>query len=111
MKTGPSIRASSLYCSPVLLLSCSVRHRRTEAEGFEPPVRFPARRFSKPDYTSEAAETTSTYENKADVLASCLALLRQESPDLAAVVEAWDQLPPAIRSGIVAMVNAAGVKR
>jgi hypothetical protein len=28
--------------------------------------------------------------------------------DLAAVVEAWDQLPAAIRAGIVAMVQASG---
>jgi hypothetical protein len=29
-------------------------------------------------------------------------------PDLAAVVAAWPALPPAIRAGILAMVNAAG---
>jgi len=31
----------------------------------------------------------------------------QTDPDLAAVNEAWYQLPPAIRAGIVAMVKAA----
>lgn len=41
-------RSAFLSCSPVLLFTCSVRHRRTEAEGFEPPVQLPARRFSKP---------------------------------------------------------------
>jgi hypothetical protein len=28
-------------------------------------------------------------------------------PDLAAVIDAWDRLPEAIRAGIVAMVKAA----
>jgi hypothetical protein len=28
-------------------------------------------------------------------------------PDLAAVVDAWDRLPEAVRGGIVAMVRAA----
>ena len=28
-------------------------------------------------------------------------------PDLAAVVDAWDRLPEAVRAGIVAMVKAA----
>jgi hypothetical protein len=40
-------------------------------------------------------------------LASCLALLGEKSPDLALVVESWDGLPEAIRTGIVAMVRAA----
>jgi predicted ATPase len=43
----------------------------------------------------------------AERLASCLALLTQKSPDLALLVESWDQLPDAVRAGIVAMVKAA----
>jgi hypothetical protein len=31
----------------------------------------------------------------------------QANPDLAAVIDAWDRLPEAIRAGIVAMVQAA----
>jgi hypothetical protein len=31
-------------------------------------------------------------------------------PDLAAVIEAWDRLPAAVRAGIVAMVRAASGK-
>jgi hypothetical protein len=38
-----------------------------------------------------------------------LALLRQESPDLALVVERWDMLPDDVRTGIMAMVRAAHV--
>jgi hypothetical protein len=40
-------------------------------------------------------------------LADCLAFLKRESSELAAVVEAWDRLPDAIRQGIMAMVRAA----
>jgi hypothetical protein len=36
-----------------------------------------------------------------------LALLTEESPDLALVVERWGSLPEAVRTGIVAMVKAA----
>jgi hypothetical protein len=32
----------------------------------------------------------------------------EHDADLASVVEAWDQLPAAIRAGIVAMVQATG---
>jgi hypothetical protein len=32
---------------------------------------------------------------------------RQTDPDLAAVIDAWDRLPEAVRAGIVAMVRAA----
>jgi hypothetical protein len=31
----------------------------------------------------------------------------QTDPDLAAVIDAWDRLPEAVRAGIVAMVQAA----
>ena len=34
----------------------------------------------------------------------------QTDPDLAAVVDAWDRLPEAVRAGIVAMVRAATTK-
>ncbi len=32
---------------------------------------------------------------------------RRADPELAAVIDAWDRLPEAIRAGIVAMVKAA----
>lgn len=41
------------------------------------------------------------------VLASCLALLEREQPDLAAVVRAWPTLPEPIRAGLVALVRSA----
>lgn len=43
------------------------------------------------------------------VLASCLALLEREQPDLAAVVSAWAALPEPIRAGILAMVRASAL--
>ncbi|HEY2411378.1 MAG TPA: hypothetical protein VGI40_04015 [Pirellulaceae bacterium] len=40
-------------------------------------------------------------------MACYVAFLERESPDLAAVVKGWNDLPPAVRAGIVAMVMAA----
>ena len=40
-------------------------------------------------------------------LASCLAFLHEQEPDLAALIEAWPTLPDAIKAGIQAMVRAA----
>jgi hypothetical protein len=39
-------------------------------------------------------------------VAYCVALLADESPDLAVVAEAWADLPQALRTGIVAMVKS-----
>jgi hypothetical protein len=39
-------------------------------------------------------------------LASYLALLKEESPDLAMIVERWAAFPEAVRAGIAAMVRA-----
>ena len=52
-------------------------------------------------------DKSSTSEPADDHLASCLALLAEKSPDLAAVVKAWPDLPEAVRAGIVAMVKAS----
>jgi len=40
-----------------------------------------------------------------------LALLSEKSPDLAAIVKAWPDLPEAVKAGIVAMVKAADAGR
>jgi hypothetical protein len=40
-----------------------------------------------------------------------LALLARKSADLALLVEGWDSLPEAIRTGIMAMVKAANPSR
>ncbi len=52
-------------------------------------------------------QTTSTYELDDPRLAPSLADFLQNDPGLRAVVEAWPELPGAIRAGIVAMVRAA----
>ena len=40
-------------------------------------------------------------------MAACLAKIREQRPDLATVVEAWDGLSEAVRAGILAMVEAS----
>ncbi len=40
------------------------------------------------------------------VLASCLAFLTEKMPDLASVIDAWNDLPDAVKAGILAMVKA-----
>ena len=40
-------------------------------------------------------------------LADCLALLRSQSPDLAAIVKAWPTLPEPIRRAVLALVEAS----
>jgi hypothetical protein len=40
-------------------------------------------------------------------LADFLVVLQQVAPDLAAIIHAWEQLPDAIRHGILAMVECA----
>jgi len=52
--------------------------------------------------SSDSEPTTETA-----VLASCLALFAEKSPDLALIAERWDALPEAVRTGIVAMVKAS----
>jgi len=56
---------------------------------------------------SEGAETPSTYEKGDSCLALCLNQIRQNRPDLASVVEAWDGLSEAVKAGILAMVEAS----
>jgi hypothetical protein len=48
-----------------------------------------------------------TSGNQEKDLAFCLALLAKKSADLALLVERWDDIPEALRAGILAMVKAA----
>ncbi len=52
-------------------------------------------------------DDTDTYESDGKNLASCLALLRQESPELASIVNAWPTLSGPIRAAILAMIRSA----
>jgi hypothetical protein len=49
----------------------------------------------------------STCGDAKNCVAVYVALLEREMPDLAAVVKGWKDLPPAVKAGIVAMVQAA----
>ncbi len=56
---------------------------------------------------TQPATKSQLPETDTERLARCLALLTQKSPDLALLVESWDNLPEAVRAGIVAMVKAS----
>ena len=56
---------------------------------------------------AQGAEGAGGCEGGDSDLTAYLTLLASESPDLAAVVEAWDRLPEAVKVGILAMVKAA----
>jgi len=74
------------------LLSANLRH---------------ALRFRRPMRESRNSLSTKTVtENKESVLPSCLPESEESDADLAAVVEAWAELPSAIRAGIMAMIEA-----
>ena len=52
------------------------------------------------------ASQTSTYNDTDSVLGACLATLQQHIPDLASVVEGWENLPEPVRAGIPAVISA-----
>ncbi len=79
----------------------------SERGGFEPPVRLRAQRFSRPPPDSTTAEIDNTCDGTSDGLGSCLAILDENDPELAAIVRAWPDLPDAVRAGILAMIEAS----
>ena len=56
---------------------------------------------------SDKALNEMTANDALSVLAHRLALLVQESPDLALVIDAWPTLPEAVKTGIMALVSIA----
>jgi len=72
------------------------------AEGLEPSTSRPPV-WKPPEETSEQQRLTTC---PSDVLHQILHQISRHQPDLAKVVESWDRLPPAIRHGILAMVEA-----
>ena len=61
------------------------------------------------NHASPPDRTTS--ENREITLASCLALLERERPDLALIVRAWDTLTETERADILATVCSANERR
>ena len=46
-------------------------------------------------------------QNAEQRVAFCVALLQQDQPELARLLDAWEDLPDAVKAGILAMVSAA----
>ncbi len=82
-----------------------------EGVGFEPTVGLHLLRFSRP--STIAPEPLKNKPNSSDQRSLAPSVIHdscQTDPDLAAVIDAWDRLPEAIRAGIMAMVKAASGK-
>ena len=62
------------------------------------------RKDPSPIRTVPQRETETWLES----VARSVALLVRDCPELSAIVEAWPDLPEAIKAGITAMVQAAG---
>ncbi len=86
--------------------------KKAEGEGFEPSVTLPPQRFSRPSLALRNSFTSIDDTELPTSTVSATSARSQElgpdlPPDLAAVVAAWDDLPEAIRAGILAMVRAS----
>jgi hypothetical protein len=76
-----------------------------DCTGLENRSTFATHHFANLD---DANTSGNKANGPADNMAFCLAFLAQKSPDLALLVERWEELPEAVRAGMVAMVKAAG---
>lgn len=82
---------------------------KADGEGFEPPVDFRLLQFSRlPPNPCNQLTPQDLSETATDRVALCVALLAQEYPDLATIVERWEALPDATRRAVLAMVDGAG---
>ena len=82
---------------------------QAEGVGFEPTVGLHPLRFSRPSLSRLKSKIGKSLDHSNDHLRSpCASELIETPPDLAAVIDAWPTLPEAIRTGIVAMIKAAG---
>ncbi len=75
---------------------------RTRPAGFEPATYGLGNRCDTP----ATNEDTTTCDNDAKNSADYLALLVRNSPDLVLLVNRWEALPEAVRTGIMAMIRA-----
>ena len=72
------------------------------------PSQPPPRGFEPLSQSSQGAENATLTNTDGSDLAFCLARLVQQDPELRAVIDAWAELPDAVRAGIVAMVRVTG---
>ena len=88
-------RSQAIDLTPYLLTGTPTRTRTWDL------------RFRKPrDDDSNALGNKEVKDNTIESMASCVAFLNENQPDLGAVVLAWDQLPEPIKIGILAMVRS-----
>jgi hypothetical protein len=86
----------------------AIPKNRSGGTGFEAADRcYPITGLANRQGSAASTEAAKTCDTPADRVASCVALLEQESPDLAAVVRGWNDLPEAVRTGILAMIRAS----
>ena len=71
------------------------------------PARWGTAVFKTAAENAQGQNQQQLTDNGVGSVARSVALLADESPDLAVVVEAWADLPQALRTGIVAMVTSA----
>ena len=91
------------------------RYSESDRANPESPEISGIRAISKPDRSISSSCPDPTVPGRSrSLLATCGAIrvcvvapAPEDNPDLAAVVEAWPDLPEAIKAGIVAMVKAA----
>ena len=106
MTTTPNVEKTTMFAES----NDSMRENAKQNENTPGETRTPDPRIRNPMPESITDQSTTTYNDGSATPASNPDTLDGNSPgdpDLAAVVEAWPDLPDAIRAGIVAMVEAA----
>ena len=82
--------------------------KKADGEGFEAPASARVSAvFKTADDTAQHQDTQQFTKSTVGNVADCVALLREESPDLAHVLEAWPTLPDEVKQRILAMVRSA----
>jgi hypothetical protein len=95
------IRAQPLKSERSLSVSDTTISTGWVAEWTKATVLKTASAFSQPVSSQEVSDSGL------DRVARSVALSLQESPELRIVIEAWSSLPHAIKSGVMALVEAA----
>lgn len=99
----PPTPGATVRCSNQLSYAHHICHTLARPEGFEPPTDGLEIRPTD-SVTPDAGGRCDDIEKR---LAECLKYVATASPDLAIVIDAWSDLPEAIRVGILAIVKAS----